>query len=1474
MLVVGTGTHVHTSTLPAIPSVAKTVRDLGQALVEQCGLAPTGLRTLLDPPDPLVLGEALMEAAQQAEDVLVFSYIGHGLVSAGNQLHLATRATDHDSRRLAFNALPYSVVRDALTDCRAQSVLVLLDCCFAGRAHGSLGSPADDAMVAAQIHGSYLIAAAARDEAAHAPPGTRHTAFTGELIRLLHEGDPTGPPALTLDHVYRYLERSLPKRELPRPRRQAAGRADGLVLAVNRAYRPPDPAEARAAAAAVSGGAAQATSPYPGLAAFGPEDVDYFFGRERLTAQLVRRLVERLPDGGPLVVTGPSGSGKSSLLCAGLVPALKRGLPGVEVSRSWPVMPFAPKAHPLRELAERMAQNSGANPGDNTPNPTQDQAWLSEAARRLLRSRASSAAVPGSRVVLIVDQFEQLFTACTDPVEQQAFIRALCQASSPGADGDEPSLLVVLGVRADFYGHCSAFTELVPALQHNQIVEPMRREELVEAIEKPAAVAGLVLEDGLVEALIRDLRASGAAGPEHGTLPLLSHALLATWQQREGRLLTLAGYQATGGIWQAVAQTAERIYASLDPDDQQVAKRLLLRLVRIGDGTEDTRRPASLNELIAAEAATDAAAINRVLDAFAHARLLSLDEQQAQIAHEALLHAWPLLRRWIDTDRAELLIGQRLAESADQWEREQRDAGALYSGTRLKIAERWADSGHRHLLTPVVREFLDASLQQRQADERAKQRRTRRLYGLLAALVVLLLITSGLMADAVQQRAAADRQRDLAVSRLIAIHADELRDNDTSLAMQLSLTAYRVAPTAEARASLLNSTAGPAATRLLGPKGVTQSVAFSPDGHTLAAAGANKSVRLWDLTGDRRPSPLGNPLSGPTNTVFSLAFSPDGRTLAAAGADRVVRLWDLGDRARPVAYGSRTMRADNTIYSLAFSPDGKTLAAGGADRTIRLWNLANPRRPKAFATLNGHNGYVQSVAFSPDGRLLASGGMDRTVRLWTLAGPEKPKALTALTSPKKGIFSVAFSPDGRTLAAGGAENTVHLWNVIHADRPRTLGRPLTGATSFVNTVAFSRDGRTLAAGSSDAKARTWDVATRRMVSVLPHPGPVTTVAFRRGTETLATGGADGPVRLWNLPGTALRGPADAVFTVAFSSGGKVLAAGSRDRTVWLRNMANPQHPVPFGAPLTSPDKDGDFTGSLAFSPKRPLLAVASTKGSVYLWDVRDPRRPVPQVPRPLTGPRNSVETIAFSPDGRLLAAGGQDWKVHLWDVSDPRHPRKVSTLVGHRNYVQSVAFSPDGRFAATASIDKTVRVWDLTDAHHPKGVVTLKGPANDVYSVAYQPHGDVLVAGDADGKVHLWDVTAPRRPIKLRAPLASHNGYVIWAAFNPGGDTLATGGTDGTVRLWNMTEPAQPRTLATLTGHTDSVLSLAFGPGGRTLAASGLDPTVRLWEIDPSRAAARVCSVSGDPLTRAEWRQYVPDSSRTYAPPCRPGSAR
>jgi WD40 repeat protein len=647
-----------------------------------------------------------------------------------------------------------------------------------------------------------------------------------------------------------------------------------------------------------------------------------------------------------------------------------------------------------------------------------------------------------------------------------------------------------------------------------------------------------------------------------GVLPLLSHALYATWRHGQGRRLTIACYWEVGGIDGAVAASAGKVYDELTDRQRELARRLFLSLVHVTTDTADTRRTVPTAELLAEHSAEDAGEIEDVLDRFVAQRLVTAYTDTVQISHEALLTAWPTLRTWLDTDRTGLVIGQQLATAAVTWRRENRDPAALYGGTRLAAAQGWAAEHRPELPTPTA-EFLDASMHH-------ARRRMRTLYQLVAALTALVVVASVLAGYAFDQRAAARTQREdalsqrnQALSRLVAGRAERLRGLDVSLAMQLSLAAYRTAPTVEARSSVLDSHAAPAATRLRGFATAAQSVAFSPDKRLLAAGSLDHTVRLWDTSDPRRsPVPAGPPLTGPSLAVFSVAFSPGGRVLAAAGGDKTVHLWDVADPRRPVAWRSALTGPASTVYSVTFSPTGRVVAAGSADNRVWLWDVSDPGRPRPLAKLTGPSAAVQSVAFSPNGHTLAAGSADTTVRLWDLTNPARPIPVgPPLTGHTLKVYSVAFSPDGRTLAAGGADKTVRLWNIADPRRPIPLRAPLTGPTSWVNSVAFSPDGHTLAAGSSDKVVTTWDLATRHVTATLPHPTPVTAVIFGRDQNTLATSSTDATIRLWGLPGPTLTGPTDAIFNAPFSPDGHTLAVASRDETVQLWDVRQPRRPA-------------------------------------------------------------------------------------------------------------------------------------------------------------------------------------------------------------------------------------------------------------------------------------------------------------------------
>ncbi len=585
----------------------------------------------------------------------------------------------------------------------------------------------------ARVHGGYVLAAAARDELALATPGAPHTAFTGELIRLLAEGDPEGSQQLTLRQVYRYLDRTLPARGFPRPRHHASAWIDDLVLCPNPAYRPTPLSSVLPVPTPVPDDAVPRTCPYPGLAAFGPGQAQWFFGRDRLTAELAEKLAGRMDATDPLVIVGPSGSGKSSLLGAGLLSALAKGDMPVPGSKTWPHLLLTPTEHPLTELATRLARMSGTSRTSLREKLADDPHWLVITVREMLQARAGQAAITGSRLVLMVDQFEETFTQCADAMERQAFISALCAAAS--GDGGEPPALVILSLRSDFHGHCAAFPELRHGLNTSLFIGPMSASELREAIERPARLTELALQPGLVDVVLRDLGADREAQDhDPGALPLLSHALRATFQYREDRTLTVAGYVAAGGIRNAVETTAENTCSDFTSTEQQIARSLLLRLVHVGVGTQDTRRRTSRTRLFKGLEDLDTAA--SVLQTLVRAGLVTLETETVEIPHEALLHAWPRLREWIDRDRSGLHIHQQLAEATDAWSRQDQNPAKLYRGTRLGLARDWASDPTRHIhLMPLEREFLDVSTQ--------AVRRRRKLVGLPAAALCFLLLLTG-----------------------------------------------------------------------------------------------------------------------------------------------------------------------------------------------------------------------------------------------------------------------------------------------------------------------------------------------------------------------------------------------------------------------------------------------------------------------------------------------------------------------------------------------------------------------------------------------------------------------------------------------------------------------------------------------------------------------------------------------------------
>ncbi|MBW4446485.1 MAG: CHAT domain-containing protein [Spirirestis rafaelensis WJT71-NPBG6] len=1147
-------------------------------------------------------------------------------------------------------------------------------------------------------------------------------------------------------------------------------------------------------------------NPYQGLSAFGEEDAAFFFGRETFVNELVQTTRKQ-----PLVgVVGPSGSGKSSIVFAGLIPQLRS-------EGNWLISSFRPGNQPFYQLACALVRL--LEPELSETGLLREAAGLAgdmQSSRITLQQVAYSIKERngGKRLLLVADQFEELYTLCQKE-EQESFADAILSAISP-------EMTLVFTLRADFYGYVLSYRPFRDALQEftPQLLSSMKREELKAAIALPAQKLEVQLEGQLTQRILDDV------GQEPGNLPLLEFALTRLWEKQQNRVLTHQAYDEIGGVKKAIANHAELVYQQLNESQQKQAERIFVQLVRPGEGTEDTRRIATR-----AEVGKDNWGLVSYLAGY-QARLVvtggdltplppSLQgkgetdsqspsprrggvggevspEDTVEVVHEALIREWETLREWINANRQFRTWQERLKVGLREWKNSDRNYGAFLRGAPLAVAEDWLHKRGEEM-TQEERDFIAVSRQQRDTEkQQEKRRRQQTIFGLTGGFVGALIL-AGFGFWQLQQA----QQNQLGQIEALAMYSTELFNQGKKF--DALIEALRSAkplrskhnPPLQVVGTLLNAVYNvKERNRLQGHSESVNSVAFSPDGKTLASGSSDKTIKLWDVaTGSPKQT-----LTGHSEWVNSVAFSPDGKTLASGSGDKTIKLWD-------VATGklSQTLTGDrNLVFSVAFSPDGKTLASGSEDKTIKLWDVATG---KLSQTLTGHRNVVISVAFSPDGKTLASGSEDKTIKLWDVATGKLSQTLTG--------HSVAFSPDGKALASGSEDKTIKLWDVATGK----LSQTLSGHSESVNSVAFSPDGKTLASGSWDKTIKLWDVATGKLSQTLTgHSEYVRSVAFSPDGKTLASGSEGNTIKLWDVAtgklSQTLTRHSESVNSVAFSPDGKTLASGSADSTIKLWDVATGK---------LSQTLTGDRSGviSVAFSPDGKTLASGSADSTIKLWDVATGK-----LSQTLTGHSNVVYSVAFSPDGKTLASSSEDKTIKLWDVATGKLSQ---TLTGDRSGVISVAFSPDGKTLASGSADSTIKLWDVATG---KLSQTLTGHSNIVKSVAFSPDGKTLASSE-DKTIKLWDVATGN----LKQTLTEDSDGVNSVPFSPDGKTLASS-EDKTIKLWDV---ATGKLSQTLSGHSHAVNSVAFSPDGKTLASGSYDKTVILWNLDLDNLMVRGC---------------------------------
>ncbi|MBW4592187.1 MAG: PD40 domain-containing protein [Brasilonema angustatum HA4187-MV1] len=1085
----------------------------------------------------------------------------------------------------------------------------------------------------------------------------------------------------------------------------------------------------------------------------------------------VERLIERIgrPDYKLIVIHGQSGVGKSSLVNAGLVPALKKKAIGIQDNLVVPIRVYTNWMEELgRQIKEALhymgrgeaGEQGSRGDGEAETSALETQAQVSEVEtpelQTTLLKQLRQCETFNLRPVLIFDQFEEFFFVDIEPQQRWLFFHFLRDCLNI------LSVKIVLSLREDYLHYLLKFNRLrdssmisIDILSENVLYElgNFSRDDAQSIIQQLTERANFHLEPALIAELVRDL------ARELGEVRPIELQVVGAQLQAEN-ITTLAKYQECGTKEELVKRYLDEVVQDCGEENQQTAE-FVLYLLTDEKGTRPLKTRVELErdlQALAADVTREASKLDLILEIFVESGLVVLLKENPANRYQ--------------------LVHDYLAEFI------------------------------RHQQEPKLSQVM-AELERERKERRLSERKLNRFLRVaLAGSVAAGLVLAGLAVTAWDAAQRAEKQKKQAeISEIKALRnssegffasgqtfdalIEALKAGERLKKADWTRTDTKIQVVAALRRAVYDVKEY---NRLEGHSSWIISISFSPDGKTLASASDDRTIELWDVASGK---PL-KTLSGHTNFVRRVVFSPDGKTLASASDDRTIKLWDMASGKPLQTLSGHT----NSVNSVSFSPDGRTLASASADRTIKLWDVATG---KQLQTLSGHSNSVNSVSFSPDGKTLASASNDKTIKFWDMASG---KQLQTLSGHSNSVNSVSFSPDGKTLASASADRTIKFWDAATGKRLQTLNEHSDAVTS----ISFSPDGKTLASASYDQTIKLWDVATGKLLQTLyGHGSMVNSVSFSPDNKTLASTGDDKTIKLWDIATDkrlqTLNGHQKTVSGVSFSPDGKTLASASYDRTIKLWDVAT-------GKQLQTLTGHSDYVKSVSFSPDSKTLASASDDRTIKLWDVATGKRL-----QTLTGHSDYVNSVSFSPDSKTLASASGDKTIKLWDVATGK---QLQTLTGHSDYVNSVSFSPDRKMLASASDDKTIKLWDVaTD----KLLQTLYEHSSTVKSISFSPDGKTLASASSDSTVKLLDVATG----KLLQTLIGHGSWVEGVSFSPDGKTLASAGDDRTIKLWDV---ATGKDLQTLKLHNNVVTSVSFSPDGKTLASASADKTVILWNFN------------------------------------------